>query len=95
MADQMMMEESVSLNEGMGPESAQAMLQPDPEVRVIVMSRLETLTPAELKKLDSMIDGESARILLKILPELEDVIGMIAGQAQAQQPPPMGALAQV
>tara|TARA_R100000656_G_scaffold124323_1_gene102259 strand:+ start:386 stop:670 length:285 start_codon:yes stop_codon:yes gene_type:complete len=94
MADQMMMGEP-TLNEGMGPESAQAMLQPDPEVRVIVMSRLETLTPQELQKLDSLIDGESARILLKILPELEDVIGMIAGQAQAQQPPPMGALAQV
>jgi hypothetical protein len=94
MADQMMMGEP-TLNEGMGPESAQAMLQPDPEVRVIVMSRLETLTPQELQKLDSMIDGESARILLKILPELEDVIGMIAGQAQAQQPQPMGALPQI
>jgi hypothetical protein len=91
MADQMMMEESVSLNEGMGPENTQAMLQPDPEVRVIVMSRLESLTPDELRKLDSLIDGESARILLKILPELEDVIGMIANQAQQQ--PPMGALA--
>ena len=93
MADQMMMEEP-TLNEGMGPESAQAMLQPDPEVRVIVMSRLETLTPQELQKLDSMIDGERARILLKILPELEDVIGMIAGQAQ-QPPQPMGALPQI
>ena len=93
MADQMMTGEP-TLNEAMGPEGSQAMLQPDPEVRVIVMSRLETLTPQELQKLDSMIDGESARILLKILPELEDVIGMIAGQAQ-QPPQPMGALPQI
>lgn len=81
----MMMQESMTLNEAMGPDSAQALMQPDDEIRVIVMSRMETLSPQELQKLDQMIDGESARIFLKILPELEDVIGMIANQVQAPQ----------
>ena len=81
----MMMQESMTLNDAMGPDSSQALSQPDDEIRVIVMSRLETLSPEELQKLDQMIDGESARILLKILPELEDVIGMISNQTEAPQ----------
>ena len=91
MAEEMMMQESMTLNEAMGPDNAQALNQPDDEIRVIIMSRLESLAPEELQKLDQMIDGESARILLKILPELEDVINMIVEQSAAQ--PQAGALA--
>jgi len=85
MAEEMMMQESMTLNDAMGQDNAQALMQPDDEIRVIIMSRMEMLSPQELQKLDQMIDGESARILLKILPELEDVIGMIANQTQAPQ----------
>jgi hypothetical protein len=90
---EMMMDESVSINEEMGSDASQAMMQPDDDIRIVVMSRLESLTPDELRKLDSLIDGESARILMKILPELEDVINMVASQVQQQ--PRMGALAQM
>jgi hypothetical protein len=90
---EMMMDESVSINEEMGGDASQAMMQPDDDIRIVVMSRLESLTPDELRKLDSLIDGESARILMKILPELEDVINMVASQVQQQ--PQMGALAQM
>jgi hypothetical protein len=63
-----------TFNQSIGPEASQSMLQPDPEVRLILISRLESLTPEELKILDRIIDGNSARILLKLLPELKDLV---------------------
>ena len=73
MAEEMMAPES-TLNTEMGQEAAQMMMQPDDAVRVILLSRLESRPPEELKALDRAIDGASARILLKLLPELQDLI---------------------
>jgi hypothetical protein len=63
-----------TLNTEMGPEAAQMMMQPDEEVRIILLSRLESMTPEELQALDRAIDGNIARVLLKLLPELQDLI---------------------
>ena len=73
MAEQMMQQQR-RLNDEMGAEAAGMMMQPDDEVRVILLSRLESMTPEELKALDRAIDGASARVLLKLLPELQDLI---------------------
>jgi len=98
----MLAQQGPSINEGLGPEAAQAMLQPDDEIRMIILSRLESLTPEELQILNRLIDGNSARILLKILPELEDLIGAAVARrgsrmADAFGPAgaPAGALAQM
>lgn len=80
-----------SINQSMDSDAVQLMMQPDDDMRVVLLSRLEQLTPEELKTLDTMIDGNSARVLLKLLPELEQVIDMIASQVGGQQGP--GALA--
>lgn len=73
MAEEMMAPES-TLNTEMGQEAAQMMMQPDDEIRIILLSRLESMTPEELKALDRAIDEASASVLLKLLPELQDLI---------------------
>jgi hypothetical protein len=85
--------ESPTINQSMGPEASQMMMQPDDEMRVVLLSRLEQLTPPELQALDSVIDGAAARVLLKLLPELEEVIGMIAAQVGESGDEGRGALA--
>lgn len=56
------------------PEAIAAVMQPDPEIKVIMLIRLEQLSREELQLLDKIIDGNSARVLLKILPELNELI---------------------
>tara|TARA_R100001015_G_C4629962_1_gene191221 strand:+ start:842 stop:1123 length:282 start_codon:yes stop_codon:yes gene_type:complete len=91
MSEEMMMQPRQStLNTEMGPEASQMMMQADPEIQVVLLSRLESLTPQELQALDRAIDGETAKILMKLLPELEELINAIGGQQQAPQ---QGALA--
>ena len=73
-------EQPNTLNQSMGPDAANMMMQADDDMRVVLLSRLESLTPEELQTLDTMIDGNSARVMLKLLPELQQVIEMIAAQ---------------
>ena len=79
-----------TFNQELGPEISQMMMQADPDIQVVLLSRLESLTPQELQALDRAIDAETAKVLLKLLPELEELINAIGGQQQAPQ---QGALA--
>lgn len=92
MSEEMRMQpQQQTLNQGMGQEAAQMMLQADPEIQVVLLSRLESLTPQELQALDRAIDSETAKILMKLLPELEQLINQIGGAQQ--RAPQQGALA--
>lgn len=82
MADQPMQEE-MTLNREMGPEAAQMMMNKDEDIRIVLLSRLESMTPEELKTLDRAIDGASAKVLLKLLPELDDLIEMSMSRQMA------------
>ena len=57
MADQPMPEE-MTINREIGPDAAQMMMQKDDDVRVLLLSRLESMTSEELKALDKAIDGD-------------------------------------
>lgn len=72
--EMMVSQQPRTINEEIGPESAQIVMQPDPEVKIILLSRLESLSREELQALDRAINSESARVLLKLLPELEELI---------------------
>ena len=67
----------------MGPEAAQMMMNKDEDIRIVLLSRLESMTPEELKTLDRAIDGASAKVLLKLLPELDDLIEMSMSRQMA------------
>tara|TARA_Y100000356_G_C11033948_1_gene169941 strand:+ start:126 stop:491 length:366 start_codon:yes stop_codon:yes gene_type:complete len=82
-----------TINEAMGVETAEAMKQPDQRIQIVLMSRLQSMDPAELKELDRAIDSKTARVLIKLLPELEILINEIMNRGMGgNQPSEMGAL---
>tara|TARA_R110001599_G_scaffold11430_1_gene54495 strand:- start:1976 stop:2362 length:387 start_codon:yes stop_codon:yes gene_type:complete len=93
------------LLEGMPPEARGALMEPDEEIEIVLVSRLATLSPEELAMLDNAITPEVGRALIKVLPELAEIIDKLEesqmGQEQPMmaqeqpmmaQEPPMGAL---
>ena len=82
----------------MPPEAQQRLMQPSQEIGAVLIARLSLMSPEELRTLDKAINPESARVLAKLLPELEQIIKQISdasAQDRPQQPAPqqqMGAL---
>lgn len=54
-------------------------------VRAVLMSRLANMGPEELRMLDSAITPEVARVLMKLLPELQELVNAVAQQQQGMQ----------
>ena len=82
------------LLEGMPPEARGALMEPDEEIEIVLMSRIANMSPEELALLDRAITPEVAQVLIKVLPELGEIIDKVQGQMQEpmMQEPPMGAL---
>ena len=85
--------EPVSMAESVGPQGMQAMLAPDEGIQMILLARMEALSPPELEALDAAITPETASILMKLLPELGELINAYGGPNGGQQG--AGALANV
>ena len=77
-------------------EAIQRLMQPSQEIGAVLMARISVMTPEELRMLDSAISPEVSRVLVKLLPELAQIIEpIVMQQQQANQPSPqreMGAL---
>ena len=83
------------LLEGMPPEARGALMEPDEEIEIVLMSRIANMSQEELSILDSAITPEVARVLMKVLPELGEIIDKVQGEMEQPMPmeePPMGAL---
>ena len=83
------------LLEGMPPEARGALMEPDEEIEIVLMSRIANMSQEELSLLDSAITPEVARVLMKVLPELGEIIDRVQGEMEQPMPmeePPMGAL---
>ena len=97
MPDRVMMPDQMPNREMMPkdmPEEAKArLMQPSDEISAVLMSRLSSMSPEELRSLDSAITPEVARVLMKLLPELRKLIEQVAGQSQQMPREQMGALA--
>ena len=88
------------------PEAMKNLLQPDEEIAAMLVARLSAMSEQELQMLDTVITPEVAKVLLKLLPELQELIAAVEGggaqqapqaaqqaqQAAPQAAPPMGAL---
>jgi hypothetical protein len=77
------------LLEGMPPE----------EIEIVLMSRIANMSPEDLALLDRAITPDVAQVLMKVLPELGEIIDKVQGEMQEpmmqepmMQEPPMGAL---
>ena len=76
------------------PQEARArLMQPSEEIGAVLVARIANMDPEELRMLDSAITPEVANVLMKLLPELQQIISQVGGQTQQAAPPEeMGAL---
>jgi len=65
-------------------------------IRAVLMSRLANMAPEELRMLDTAITPEVARVLMKLLPELQELVNAVSNQSrgmqQKQAPKPAGGM---
>ena len=73
----------------MPAEARSNLMKSSESIRAVLMSRLANMGPEELRMLDSAITPEVARVLMKLLPELQELVDAVAGQGQGmrRQPP--------
>ena len=78
----------------MPAEARQALMRPSEEIRAVLMARLANMSPEELRMLDNAISPDVARVLIRLLPELQQIVEQVAGNPREQEQPRegMGAL---
>lgn len=75
----------------MPPEATARLMQPSQEIGAVLMARISNMSPDELSMLDSAISPEVIRVLIKLLPELAQIIEQV-GAGGASEMPQRGAL---
>ena len=76
----------------MPPEAHMRLMQPSEEVGAVLLARLSNMSSEELRMLDAAITPDVAGVLMKLLPELQQIISQVGSQQQAPRQPQMGAL---
>jgi len=71
MGDQPPMESQMQMSM---QEAGQKILQPSKSVGTVLMARLMEMSPQELQMLDKAITPDVAGVLIKLLPELQQII---------------------
>ena len=84
MEPQQMAPEQMQQDPMQDPRAVDALMQPSQEIQAVLVSRLSNMSPEDLQMLDTVITPEVARILVRLLPELQELIDM----ANNQQPMP-------
>ena len=80
---------------GMPPEAKANLMRPSEEMTAVLMARLANMSPEELRMLDKAITPETARILIKLLPELAELINAVEGMGMQGDKKEMGALSKM
>ena len=75
----------------MPQEAVTRLMQPSEEIGAVLLARLSNMSP-ELRMLDKAITPDVAGVLMKLLPELQQIISQVGGQQRASREPQMGAL---
>ena len=88
-----------SLDTGMPKDAKDAMMSPSEGIKNALFMRLSNMTPEELQMLDRAITPEVASVLIKLLPEMQQLIEMVeqggvedAMEEDQMMPTEMGAL---
>ena len=68
------------------PRAVEALMRPSQEIQAVLVARLSNMAPEELQMLDI------ASVLLRLLPELQEIIDMAMSQEQPMPQDEMGAL---
>ena len=87
------------LDTGMPKEAKDVMMKPSEGIKNALFMRLSNMTPEELQMLDRAITPEVASVLIKLLPEMQQLIEMVeqggvedAMEEDQMMPTEMGAL---
>mgnify|MGYP003121061766 FL=1 len=73
--------------ESMPMEARNMMMEPDEEIEIVLMARLANISPEDLSVLDAAITPEVSMILMKILPELGDILDKVEAATPAPPEP--------
>ena len=65
------------LDMGMPQEANDVVMRPSEGIRNALMMRLTNMTPEELQMLDKAITPQVASVLVKLLPEMQQLIEMV------------------
>ena len=76
----------------MPPEATARLMQPSQEIGAVLMARISNMSPDELRMLDSAISPEVIRVLIKLLPELAQIIEQVGSSGAREMQPQRGAL---
>ena len=74
-------------NQEMMAQAKESLMSSDPEIQTILMSRIGNMSPEELQALDSAVTPAVESALIKLLPELGDLIDTLNSQG-AEEPMP-------
>ncbi len=87
------------LDTGMPKDAKDVMMKPSEGIKNALFMRLSNMTPEELQMLDRAITPEVASVLIKLLPEMQQLIEMVeqggvedAMEEDQMMPTEMGAL---
>jgi hypothetical protein len=69
------------------PEAQKNLLQPDEDIAAMLVARLSAMSEQELQMLDAVITPEVAKVLMKLLPELQELISAVEGGGAQQAAP--------
>jgi len=68
------------------PEAMKNLLKPDEDIAAMLIARLSAMSERELQMLDAVITPEVAQVLMKLLPELQELIAAVEGGGAQQAP---------
>ena len=77
MGEQPPMESQIQMSDIVPPEAREQVMGSSKTVATILMTRLTQMNPDELQMLDKAITPEVASVLIKLLPELKDLIDAV------------------
>ena len=63
--------------EQMPPDAVERLMQPSEEIGAVLVARLSNMSPEELRMLDSAITPQVAQVLMRLLPELAELVAQI------------------
>jgi len=94
MAEEMMMPDMAGANMNaenpmrkLPPEAQKNLLKPDEDIAAMLVARLSAMSEQELQMLDTVITPEVAQVLMKLLPELQELIEAVEGGGMPQEAP--------
>jgi|TARA_R110002153_G_scaffold73653_2_gene192121 hypothetical protein len=72
----------------MPPEAVSRLMKPSEEIGAVLMARISNMSPEDLRMLDQAISPDVIQILMKLLPELAQIIQRV-GEQNAPPTSPM------